>query len=143
AYDKQKNVPHLAGALNSNFLDFNDLAPLVGMQDKPRGPKAEAAGTAPAKKVKDPNRRVLPTSTLDLARLKAMNSDVHFVASKVTNVKHLPLDRFDMRVRLQDGVLNLDPMKLGLAGGTLAGALRIDSHANPAVTEANLHARGL
>ncbi|MEJ6024260.1 AsmA family protein [Ramlibacter sp. PS4R-6] len=155
AYDKQKDVPHLVGALRSNLLDFNDLAPLVGLQDKPRGPKVDQVEDAQAKaetgnpraKAKkpprDPNRKVLPTATLDLARLKAMNSDVHFVAAKVTNVQHLPLDRFDLRVRLQDGVLNLDPMKLGVAGGTLNGALRIDSHANPAVTEVKLHARGL
>jgi uncharacterized protein involved in outer membrane biogenesis len=155
AYDKQKNVPHLVGSLRSNFLDFNDLAPIVGMQDKPRGPKVDKAADAQAKAEtgnprakakkppKDPNHKVLPNSTLDLARLKAMNSDVHFVAAKVTNVQHLPLDSFDVRVRLQDGVLNLDPMKLGVAGGTLAGSLRIDSHVNPAVVALDLQARGL
>jgi uncharacterized protein involved in outer membrane biogenesis len=155
AYDKQKNVPHLVGALRSNHLDFNDLAPLVGMEDKPRGPKVDKVADAQVKAEtgnprakakkppKDANRKVLPKSTIDLARLKAMNSDVHFVAAKVTNVQHLPLDRFDVRVRLQDGVLNLDPMKLGVAGGTLAGSLRIDSHVNPAVTQVNLQARGL
>jgi uncharacterized protein involved in outer membrane biogenesis len=150
-YDKQKNVPHLVGALNSNLLDFNDLAPLIGMQDKPRGPKADAQAKAQTgdprakapKPPKDPNRKVLPKSTLDLARLKAMNSDVHFIAAKVTNVQHLPLERFDVRVRLQDGVLNLDPMRLGVAGGTLTGQMRIDSHANPAVTAVDLNARGL
>lgn len=155
AFDKQGDVPHLVGALRSKFLDFNDLAPIVGMQDRPRGPKVDKQADAQAKAEtgnphakarkppKDPNRKVLPKSTLDLARLKAMNSDVHFVAAKVTNVQHLPLDRFDVRVRLQDGVLNLEPMKLGVAGGTLAGSMRIDSHSNPAVVAVDLQARGL
>ncbi|HUR89540.1 MAG TPA: AsmA family protein [Ramlibacter sp.] len=145
-YDKQHDVPHLVGQLRSTFLDFNDLAPLVGMEDKPRGPKAEKAAQADAKEkkpAKDPNRKVLPKSQLDLARLKSMNSDVHFVAAKVTNVKHLPLDRIDVRVRLQDGVLNLDPMKLGFAGGTLDGHMHIDSHSNPAQGDVKLAARGL
>ena len=136
-YDKQHDVPHLVGQLRSTFLDFNDLAPLVGMQDKPRGPKADKVAA------KDPARKVLPRSQLDLARLKAMNSDVRFIAAKVTNVQHLPLDRFDVRVRLQDGVLNLDPLNLGLAGGTLDGRMRIDSHSNPALTDVKLAARGL
>ena len=154
-YDKQKDVPHLAGQLHSALLDFNDLAPLVGMQDKPRGPKAQKAADVQAKAetgdphakakkpARDPNRKVLPKSQLDLARLKAMNSDVRFVAAKVTNVRHLPLDRFDVRVRLQDGVLNLDPATLGFAGGTLAGHMRIDSHVNPAQVDVKLLARGL
>lgn len=154
-YDKQHDVPHLVGQLHSTLLDFNDLAPLVGLQDKPRGPKAEKvadvqakvqAGDPHAKAKKpprDPSRKVLPKSQIDLARLKAMNSDVHFVAAKVTNVKHLPLDRIDVRVRLQDGVLNLDPAKLGFAGGTLAGHMRVDSHTNPAQVDVKLLARGL
>jgi uncharacterized protein involved in outer membrane biogenesis len=154
-YDKQHDVPHLVGQLRSSFLDFNDLAPLIGMQDRPRGPKAEkvadvqaqaATGDAHAKAKKppkDPNHKVLPRTQLDLARLKAMNSDVRFVAAKVTNVKHLPLDRFDVQVKLQDGVLNLDPVKLGFAGGTLDGHLRIDSHSNPAQADVKLAARGL
>ncbi|HEY8047863.1 MAG TPA: AsmA family protein [Ramlibacter sp.] len=154
-YDKQHDVPHLVGQLRSGLLDFNDLAPLVGLQDKPRGPKAQKAADtqvqaatgdthAKAKKPpKDPNRKVLPKSQIDLARLKAMNSDVRFVAAKVTNVQHLPLDRFDVRIRLQDGVLNLDPVKLGFAGGTLDGHMRIDSHVNPAQVDVKLLARGL
>jgi hypothetical protein len=142
-YDKQHDVPHLVGQLRSALLDFNDLAPLVGMQDKPRGPQHDPAVAAKVKVPKDPNRKVLPKTQLDLARLKAMNSDVRFVAAKVTNVQHLPLDRFDLRVRLQDGVLDLDPMKLGFAGGTLDGRLRIDSHSNPAQADVKLAARGL
>ena len=140
-YDRQHDVPHLVGQLRSNFLDFNDLAPVVGMDDKQRAQvETPAAANKPPK---DPNRKVLPRSQLDLARLKTMSSDVRFVAAKVTNVKHLPLDRFDLRVRLQDGVLNLDPMNLGFAGGTLTGHVKIDSHSNPAQADVKLAARGL
>jgi AsmA family protein len=155
SFDKARQVPHLAGNLKSNWLDFNDLAPLVGMQDKPRGPKAEkvadaqvqaAGGDAKAKAKKpprDPNHKVLPHTQLDLARLKAMNSEVSYSAARVTNVKQLPLDRIAVRVRLEDGVLNLDPMDLGVAGGRLSGKMRIDSHSNPAVVEVRLAARGM
>jgi uncharacterized protein involved in outer membrane biogenesis len=155
SFDKARQMPHLAGQLKSNWLDFNDLAPLVGMQDRPRGPNAEKVADAQVKAAtgdpkakakmppRDPNHKVLPHSQLDLARLKAMNSEVSYTAARVTNVKQLPLDRIAVRVRLEDGVLNLDPMNLGVAGGTLSGRMRIDSHSNPAVVDVHLAARGM
>jgi hypothetical protein len=144
SFDKQKQVPHLAGQLRSNLLDFNDLAPLIGMQDKPRGPKVETAADAKAKrKARDPNRKVLPDKPIDLARLKAMNAEVTYTAVKVTNVRHLPLDRGSVRVQLENGVLDLDPMTLGMADGALTGRMKIDGRTNPAIVETKLAARGL
>ena len=35
AYDRTQKVPHLVGNLKSNWLDFNDVAPLVGMPEQP------------------------------------------------------------------------------------------------------------
>jgi AsmA family protein len=145
--DRERDVPQLAGHLMSKWLDFNDLAPLVGMEDKPRGPAAESrqsfSGAKAARPPRDPGRKVLPQTALDLARLKAMNADVSYTAARVTNVRQLPLERVAVRARLKDGVLRLDPMNLGMAGGTLTGRLRIDSHANPAVGEAHLNARSM
>lgn len=155
SFDREKKVPHLMGELKSQLLDFNDLAPIVGLEDKPRGPKVEKVADAqvkaetgnPRAKAKkpprDPNHKVLPDKPIDLARLKAMNAEVNYTAAKITNVKHLPLDRGAVRVRLDDGVLTLDPLDLGFAGGSLRGRLRIDGHSNPAVVETKLAARGL
>jgi hypothetical protein len=144
SFDKAKQVPHLAGHLKSNLLDFNDLAPIIGMQEKPRGPKVETAAVAKDRKEqRDPNRKVIPDKPIDLARLKAMNAEVSYVAAKVTNVRHLPLDRGSVRVRLENGVLDLDPLNLGFAGGTLGGRVHIDSHSNPAAVQTKLSARGL
>lgn len=144
SFDKAKQVPHLSGHLNSNLLDFNDLAPIVGLQEKPRGPKVETAAVAKdKKKQRDPNRKVIPDKSIDLARLKAMNAEVSYAAAKITNVRHLPLDRGSVRVRLENGVLDLDPLNIGFAGGTLAGRLRIDAHSNPALVQTKLSARGL
>jgi AsmA family protein len=145
--DRERDVPQLAGHLMSKWLDFNDLAPLVGMEDKPRGPAAESrqsfSGAKAARPPRDPGRKVLPQTALDLARLKAMNADVSYTAARVTNVRQFPLERVAVRARLKDGVLRLDPMNLGMAGGTLTGRLRIDSHAKPAVGEAHLNARSM
>lgn len=152
AYDRAQKVPHLAGKLKSNWLDFDDLAPLVGLAEQPRSaagrraaPAQEEAkaGQRKPKQPKDPARKVLPTTPIDLARLKAMNSEVTYSAAKVTNARYLPLDRLSVGVRLKNGVLNLDPLNLGIAGGSVAGRLHIDSHVNPAAVEVHLDAKAL
>lgn len=148
AFDRAQKVRHLSGKLKSNLLDFNDLAPLVGLPEQPATAKpvavAEAQpGQRKPKKPKDPTRKVLPTAPLDLARLKAMNSEVTYTAAKVTNARHFPLDRVSAGVNLRNGVLKLDPLNLGIAGGTVAGRLHIDSHVNPAAVEVHLNAKSL
>jgi hypothetical protein len=145
SFDKAKQVPHLAGELKSQLLDFNDLAPVVGLQEKPRGPKADkAVASGKAKKPpREPNHKVIPNKPIDLAKLKAMNAEVNFTAAKVTNVQHLPVERAQLKVRLENGVLDLEPFDIGFAGGTLQGRLKIDSHSNPAIFETKFAARGL
>jgi AsmA family protein len=153
AFDRAQKVPHLAGKLKSNWLDFADLAPLIGMPEQPKKPVQKVAQveektgllgrTKKPKAPRDPNRKVLPHTKLDLARLKAMNSEVSYSAAKVTNAGNLPLDRLSVNVRLRSGVLDLDSMNLGIAGGTVAGRMLIDSHSNPAVAEVRLNARSL
>jgi AsmA family protein len=149
AYDRAQRVPHLVGKLRSSLLDFNDLAPLVGLPEQASSAMASrpSAGdqaqqrqpTAP----KDRTRKVLPNTPIDLARLKAMNSEVAYTAAKVTNAGKFPLERVSAGVRLQNGVLHLDPLSLGIAGGSVAGRLHIDSRVSPAVVQVNLNARSL
>ncbi len=155
SYDRAEKIPRLAGKLKSNLLDFDDLAPVVGLPEQPRrAVTAAAASTDPGqppgqrkakkpKAPKDPTRKVLPVAPLDLARLKAMNSDVSYSAARVTNAGKMPLDRMAMQVRLKDGVLLLDSLNLGIAGGTVAGRVRIDSNSNPAAAEVRLSGKSL
>jgi len=151
SFDRARKVPHLAGKLKSNELDFDDLAPVVGMQEQPRSAAAQhVAAAAPGavaghkdKKPKDPNHKVMPRTPLDLDRLKAMNAEVTFSAAHVKNAGKMPLDRAAMQVRLEDGVLQLDQMNLGIAGGTVTGRVRIDSHSDPAAAELHLSGKTL
>jgi AsmA family protein len=150
SFDRTRQVPLLSGKVQSRSLDFDDLAPLVGLPEQPRSaaalPQVPGARPVPVRTARgagDPRRRVLPTAGLDLARLKAMDADVRYAAARVAHVKQLPLDRMSVHVRLSDGVLRLDPLNLGVAGGSLAGRVRIDGNSNPAIAQARLDARSL
>ena len=155
-FDQSSAVPLLTGKVQSKVMDFADLAPVIGLA--PSGtstPKENSAksskggktvssgskkksvptGTAPGK--------VLPRTPLDVTRLKAMNADVTYSAADIRHVKALPLDKGSVHVKLNAGVLQLEPISLGVAGGTVAGTIRIDSTALPAAITTRLDVRAL
>lgn len=150
SFDRSGPVPLLTGQLESKALDFDDLAPLVGLPEQARSAAAvpQVRGEHPrpvatAPQVRGGTRRVLPTAALDLDRLHRMNADVRYAASKVSNVKQLPIDRLNVHVLLKDGLLQLDPLKVGFAGGSMAGRMRIDGNSDPAVAQVRLDARSI
>ncbi|HSH89080.1 MAG TPA: AsmA family protein [Ramlibacter sp.] len=147
-FDRSQNLPLLTGSVKSSSLDFDDLAPLVGLPEQPRSAAAlpQVKGkpvVAAARAVRDPSRKVLPTKPLDRTRLFAMNADVHYSAARVTHARQLPLDRMSLQAKLKEGVLILDQMKLGIAGGSVAGSIRIDGNSDPAMAETHLDARSV
>jgi len=135
--DQSKPKPHLAGQLTSRSLDFEDLAPLVGME-----PPRTAKGKVQQQRRKA-GARVLPATPVDLRRLQVMNADVRVSAERVVNAPHVPLERFTTQVRLQDGVLRLDPLDLAVAGGRLVGRVTMDGRALPSQGAVELQASGL
>lgn len=153
SFDRSQPLPLLSGKLQSQSLDFEDLAPLVGLPAQARNAQAlppVAGAPAPAlqpaavaARERASRRKVLPTAMLDVARLKAMNADVRYSAVRVSNVQQLPLERIATHVVLRDGVLLLNELDLGVAGGRLAGRLRIDGNSDPAQASVKLDARAL
>ncbi|MDM0000374.1 AsmA family protein [Variovorax sp. J22P240] len=148
-FDKSQKVPHLGGTLHSRVMDMDDLGPLIGLPPTSRSANA-IEGVAPPPTItqvkraqRDPGRKVLPDATLDFERLRAMNADVKYTADRIRNVRELPLDKGSVQVKLKDGVLTLDPLDLGIASGSVVGAIRIDATQNPADIRASLAVRAM
>ncbi len=147
-FDQGQKVPRLAGSLRSAVMDMDDLGPLIGLPPTERSAKAVEGVTPPpsadpAKRASRAGGKVLPTATLDFERLRAMNADVRYTADRIRNVREMPLDKGSVHVTLQDGVLTLDPLDLGVASGKLVGAIRIDAAQSPTDIRASLEIRAL
>jgi uncharacterized protein involved in outer membrane biogenesis len=145
-FDKAGQLPQLSGDLRSKVMDMDDLGPLIGLPPTARTAGA-VEGVAPPPTITQVKRpaggKVLPTAPLDFERLRAMNADVRYTAQRIQNVREIPLDRGSVQVKLNNGVLTLDPLDLGVGGGKLAGAIRIDGAKNPADIRASLDLRGV
>ena len=149
-FDTSQAVAKLTGTVQSKLLDFEDLRPVIGLPAKSSVtvalPATQSGAVAAIQKKKsgvNSSGKVLPTATLDLVRLKAMNADVIYSAADIRHVEQLPLDKGSVHVKLESGILQLEPITLGVAGGSLAGQIRIDSNVLPAAFDTRLDVRAV
>ncbi|MGO3126587.1 MAG: AsmA family protein [Luteimonas sp.] len=117
--------PFLKADLVSKRLDFDDLAGFIGgtpdAEDDAIDPELVERERALAAK-----GRVLPDTPYDLAKLRAMDADVRLRAQRI-NAPKLPIDDMDAHLRLDAGLLQLEPLNFGVAGGNIRSTIRLDA----------------
>jgi AsmA protein len=118
----------------SRQLSLADLGPAVGSR------KAAPEGGAPAL---PKTGRMLPDIAFDTARWASLDADVTLRAETLLRDQALPLDRLQFHLLLKDGLLTLDPLAFGLAGGQLQGVITLDSRSSPLRGHAQAKLRGL
>lgn len=127
----------------SNVLDFNDLAGFVG------APPATGPGqTASAEQKKEVAERAakpeaVPDEGFPPERLRAMDADVKYEAKNVRSREALPLDNLSAHLKIHDGKLTLQPLQLGVAGGTITSQVSLDARKEPVTSEASMQVRSL
>jgi len=111
------------GDLDSKVLDLADLGALVGT-DQPR-------------------ERVLPDTPFDSDRWDSIDADVRIKAGSIRRPKQLPLEGLDTHIQMKDKVLSLAPLEFGLAGGRIAGTVKLDGQKDPIAATTDLRVRDL
>jgi uncharacterized protein involved in outer membrane biogenesis len=129
------------GNLVSKNLNLVDLGFVVGVANQP----VAASGKPGEQKAASPDQqriveeyqksgRVFSDTPLNVDEIHGVVTDVTFKGKHI-EARDLPFENVDLRVRIQNGVLSLDPLAFGVAGGTMAGSITIDAH-TPAVRTA-------
>jgi uncharacterized protein involved in outer membrane biogenesis len=133
--------PFLRGDLVSKRLDFDDLAGFIGSApqtgNESSNPELQALA---AKRAASP--RVLPDTPYALDKLRAMDADVRLKAQRI-NAPSLPLDDMDAHLKLEAGLLRLEPLDFGVAGGDIRSDIRMDARAAVIHTRADILAKGI
>ncbi|GAB6196655.1 AsmA family protein [Lysobacter xanthus] len=134
--------PYLRGKFVSHRLDFDDLAGFVGGAPRAGGGESTNPELA-AKAARNAGRaRLLPDEPYKLDKLRAMDADVTLRANRIEAIA-LPLDDMDAHLKLQNGLLRLEPLNFGVAGGDIRSTIRMDARESPIRTRAQISARGL
>ncbi|UVL56888.1 AsmA family protein [Pseudomonas sp. B21-035] len=126
--------PKLSGKLVSNQLLFKDLAPLIGADSNAQ---QKARGGAS----KQPAGKVLPVEEFRTERWRTMDADVTFSGKRIVHSAELPFTDLSSHFVLDDGVLRLEPLRFGIAGGKLDAQVRLDGRSVPLQGRAQLSAR--
>lgn len=123
-YEQREPRPKLSGELVSNLLQFSDLAPVIGADTA--ASKARRGDTT-----RQPPGRVLPVETFRTDRWREIDADVKFTGRKLIKSSNLPITNLYTHIVMQDGVLSLEPLQFGVAGGTLATTAHLDGSGAP------------
>jgi uncharacterized protein involved in outer membrane biogenesis len=116
--------PFMHGEFTSKLLNFADLGPLVGTKE-PR------------------ESGVLPDAPFHAERWNSVDADVRLRAGTIKRPKQLPLEKFATRIQMRDKVLSLSPLEFGIAGGRLAGTIRLDGNKEPIRGDVNMRVQNL
>ncbi|MDQ0124999.1 uncharacterized protein involved in outer membrane biogenesis [Pseudomonas lini] len=135
AYVASQPRPKLSGSLVSNQLLFADLAPLIGADSNA---KQKARGG----ESKQPADKALPVEEFKTERWRDMDADVEFTGKRIVHSERLPFNDLYTHLVLTDGVLSLEPLRFGVAGGKLDAQIRLNGHTEPLEGQAKLTARG-
>jgi uncharacterized protein involved in outer membrane biogenesis len=134
--------PYLRGDPVSRKLDFDDLAGFIGGAPDTGGGESTNPELAALAAQRAASPRLLPDTPYNLEKLRAMDADVRLRAARIDAPK-LPLDDMDAHLKLEGGLLRLDPLNFGVAGGDIRSTIRMDARESPIRTRADIGARGL
>ncbi|MFL9898789.1 AsmA family protein [Paraburkholderia fungorum] len=123
-YTARKPRPLLQGELVSHLLQFSDLAPIIGADSNASKAKR---GDATAQ----PGNKALPVEAFRTDRWKAIDADVKFTGRRIVKSPDLPITDLYTHVVMTDAVLSLEPLKFGVAGGSLSSNIHLDGSTTP------------
>ena len=138
--DHSRDRPKLTANVVSRHMDIADLGGFLGI---PPGRAAKGTAAAPSAEAHaPPTGKLLPDTEYNLAKLRTMDADVRLKVEHL-NATAVPLDDMDGHLFLDAGVVRLDPLNFGVAGGNVRTNIRMDAREKVAATNAHIQARGL
>jgi len=141
--------PYLTANLHSRVVNFDDLGFLFGgghgrvtsvkatpaRQTQTKGDITVTSGEQPA-------TLFLPDTPLAVDRVRQMDARVRYDADRVDS-RDFPLRRMSVKLALQDGVLDIDPLSMNLARGRIDGSIKIDARHDVPATAIDLRVRDI
>ena len=92
--------------------DFDDLAGFINKAPRSGNGESTNARLAAQEAAERARTRLLPDKPYELEKLRAMDADVRYQAQRI-NAPKWPLDRMSTHLRLQGGLLQLEPLDFG------------------------------
>ena len=152
--DVSKERPMLRAALRSESADLSDFASLVGAShssekgsDKEKAAPDEAQPARKDSRPEDPNpgtpKRLFSDRAFNGKRVKALDAHVILDVRKLKAAQLPELESLRVTADLNDGVLVLKPIDIGLAGGHVLGVCTFDGQQKPPSSHARMEMKDM
>ncbi|MEW7312843.1 AsmA family protein [Buttiauxella gaviniae] len=142
-YSQGKPRPKLEGDLESKQLRLADLGPLIGVDSGKGAQQSKKAEQAKGEKTVQPSDKVLPYDRFETDKWDVMDADVRFKGGRIEHSGTLPLSNLSTHVILKNADLRLQPLKFGMAGGTISANIHLEGDKKPMQGKADIQARRL
>ncbi|MBA2410313.1 MAG: AsmA family protein [Gammaproteobacteria bacterium] len=119
ALDTGGEKPFIRADFVSRKLDYADFTTMFGAE-------SEDQKTAPDTEEPKPASERPAEPPFDLAPLQRFNADLSFKGKEII-APNLQLQDIAIDIAVRDGRLEVEPFALGIGGGTIKGALNVDS----------------
>ena len=139
--------PFVQAQLSSRSLDLDDVVTWFGARPvRKASGDAPAAPASPARKARDgkiaTNHQLFPDAQLQVDRVRAMNAQVKYSAAEVRSGR-FPIHSGTLDVKLENGILTLDPVSLKLEQGKIRGSLKLDAREDIAKSDLDARISGM
>ena len=136
-FDGRQKRPLIDADIVSQRLDYKDLGGLVGLPPtkEPASARTEEQNREAAKRAQ--SGRALPTKPYDLERLRVADGTIRFKGKRFM-ASNLPLDDMKMTMVFDHGVLKLQPVDFGVAGGHVVSTIVMDARGDVIKTSADV-----
>ena len=143
AYTTGKPRPKLEGDVESRQLRLADLGPLIGVDSGKGAQQSKRSEQKKGEKDTQPSDKVLPYDRFETDKWDVMDADVRFKGRKIEHGSTLPISDLSTHIILKNADLRLQPLKFGLAGGTISSNIHLEGDKKPMQGRADIQARRL
>jgi uncharacterized protein involved in outer membrane biogenesis len=125
-FDTGGKRPILRGDVVSEVLDLNDLKGFIGARKAPQPQDTPAEKEKKKASIEAQKDRVLPDQEFKVDRLQAMDADIKFTGESIRN-KDLPVEHLVTHLKIDNGLLAIDPANFSVAGGNIIANVTINA----------------
>jgi AsmA family protein len=134
--------PRVKAQLVSRALDVDDLAAPLGAAPSVKSGETVSKKEQQIAAAMQAKRKLFPDATLHIDRIRGMDGTMTFRADSVV-ARKVPLRKFSANLKLEKGVLLIDPLSFEMPQGRLAGSVRLDARKDIPETNMDLHLTGV
>ncbi len=143
SFNQAAEPPLLRAALRSEAADLSDFGSLLGLGHARGRDGATSAAAGRAENEPGGSGRIFPSGKINLKHLSALDAHVSLDARKLTASDLPVLESLRFSAVLEDRILILKPIHVGLAGGNVTGWLTLDGQQQSATAQAKLELQGI